>query len=274
MYVMSARATEEGVVKFGDLRVGYSLAGEGRPLVLLHGFFGDSRVWRPQLEELSDEFAVVAWDAPGAGRSSDPPETFRMPEYAECLAGLIGFLGLERPCVVGLSFGATLALELFRRHPEVPRALVLAGAYAGWAGSLPPDVVEQRLSQTIPDLDLPADHVVAKYIPGLLTPAASRAVFNEVAAIMRDFHPAGMKAMTRSLAEANLREVLPRIGIPTLLLYGDRDVRSPLSVAEDLHATIPRSRLVVIPGAGHLSNAEAAERFNTEIRDFLGSVES
>ena len=134
MCVMSAGATEDGVVRFGDLRVGYSLAGEGQALVLLHGFFGDSRVWRPQLEELSDEFAVVAWDAPGAGRSADPAETFRMPEYADCLAGFIGFLGLERPCVVGLSFGATLALELFRRHPEVPRALVLVGAYAGWAG--------------------------------------------------------------------------------------------------------------------------------------------
>lgn len=92
-----------------------------------------------------------------------------MPEYADCLAGFIEFLGLEQPCVVGLSLGATLALELFRRHPEVPRALVLAGAYAGWTGSLPPEAVEQRLKQTIPDLDLPADQVVAKYVSGLLT---------------------------------------------------------------------------------------------------------
>jgi pimeloyl-ACP methyl ester carboxylesterase len=274
MALMTTRVTEDGVFKFGGLRIGYSLAGEGQALVLLHGFFGDSRVWRPQFEGLSDEFAVVAWDAPGAGRSSDPAETFRMTEYAECLAGLIEFLGLEQPCIVGLSFGATLALELFRSHPEVPRALVLAGAYAGWAGSLPPEVVEQRLGETIPDLDMPADRVVAKYIPGLLTRAASPAVFNEVAAIMRDFHRAGMKTMTRSLAEADLRDVLPRIGIPTLLLYGDEDVRSPLGVAEDLHATIPSSRLAVIPGAGHLSNTQAAERFNSEIRNFLRSVDT
>ncbi len=207
---MSARATEDGVFKFGDLSIGYRRAGEGQALILLHGFFGDCRVWRPQLEELSDDFAVVAWDAPGAGRSSDPAQAFRMPEYADCLAGLIEFLGLEQPCVVGLSFGATLALKLFWRHPEVPRGLVLAGAYAGWAGSLPAEVVEQRLKQTIPDLDLPAEQVVAKYIPGLLTQAASPSVFNEVAAIMRDFHPAGMKTMVRSLAEANLRDVLPR----------------------------------------------------------------
>jgi hypothetical protein len=141
-------------------------------------------------------------------------------------------------------------------------------------GPDPPEAVEQRLKQTIPDLDLPAEQVVAKYIPGLLTQAASPSVLNEVAAIMRDFHPAGMKTMVRSLAEANLRDVLPRIGIPTLLLYGDKDVRSPLNVAEDLHAAIAESRLVVIPEAGHLSNTEAAARFNAEIRDFLRSPEA
>jgi pimeloyl-ACP methyl ester carboxylesterase len=151
---------------------------------------------------------------------------------------------------------------------------VLAGAYVGWAGSLPPEAVEQRLKQTIPDLDLPADQVVTKYISGLLTQAASPSVLNEVAAIMRDFHPAGMKTMVRSLAEANLRDLLPRIDIPTLLLYGDKDVRSPLNVAEDLHAAIAESRLVVIPEAGHLSNTEAAARFNAEIRKFLRSSES
>ena len=85
---------------------------------------------------------MVAWDAPGCGRSSDPPETFGMPEYADCLAAFIDALGLERPHVLGLSFGAVLALELYRRHPLVPRTLVLASAYAGWAGSLPAEVVE------------------------------------------------------------------------------------------------------------------------------------
>ena len=223
-------------VDVDGLGVGYQRAGEGAPLVLLHGFFGDSRVWRPQLEGLRDSFAVVAWDAPGAGRSADPPETFRLAEYADRLASFIELLGLKQPYVVGLSFGAALALELFRRHPEVPRALVLAGAYAGWAGSLPPEVVEQRLRQTILDLDLPADHVVTKYIPGLLTQDAPVDVVSEVAAIMRDFHPTGMKAMTRSLAEADLRDVLPRIDVPALLLYGEHDVRSPLTVARDLHS--------------------------------------
>jgi len=257
-------------IEIVGLRIAYERAGHGPPLVLLHGFFGDTRVWRAQLEALSDEYEVVAWDTPGCGQSSDPPGTFRMPDYARCLRGLIEALGMERPHVLGLSFGSTLALELYRQSPQLPRTLVLAAAYAGWTGSLPADVVEQRLRQTIADLDLPADQVVAKYnSPGLLSELAPAAVLVENARIMSDFHPPGMKAMVRALAEADLRDVLRLIDVPTLLLYGDKDVRSPLSVGRALQANIPTSRLVVIPGVGHLSNFEAPERFNDELRVFL-----
>src|SRR3990170_2856200 len=98
----------------------------------------DHREGRRQLEGLSDRFTLVAWDAPGCGASSDPPDTFRMADYADSLAGLIEALGLDRPHVLGLSWGSTLALELYRRRPDIPRSLMLTAAYAGWAGSLPP----------------------------------------------------------------------------------------------------------------------------------------
>lgn len=251
------------------LRIAYERAGEGPPIVLLHGFVGDSREWRRQIDGLSDEFTVVAWDAPGSGRSSDPPESFRMPDYADCLAGFVDALGLGRPHVAGLSFGGGLALELYRRHPTIPITLVLAAAYAGWAGSLPPEVVEQRLRQSLQLADRPPDQFVRAMIPALFSESASAERVDEFAAIMSEFHPAGFRAMARSLAEADLRDVLPRIDVPTLLLYGDKDVRAPLNVAEDLHAAIPTSRLVVLPGVGHMSSLEAAERFNAEVRSFL-----
>lgn len=251
------------------LRIAYERAGEGPPIVLLHGFVGDSREWRRQIDGLSDEFTVVAWDAPGSGRSSDPPESFRMPDYADCLAGFVDALGLGRPHVAGLSFGGGLALELYRRHPTIPMTLVLAAAYAGWAGSLPPEVVEQRLRQSLQLADRPPDQFVRAMIPALFSESASAERVDEFAAIMSEFHPAGFRAMARSLAEADLRDVLPRIDVPTLLLYGDKDVRAPLNVAEDLHAAIPTSRLVVLPGVGHMSSLEAAERFNAEVRSFL-----
>lgn len=240
-------------------------------MVLLHGFFGDHRVWRHQFE-LGDEYTVVAWDAPGCGRSSVPPPTFRMADYADTLAKFIQALGLERPHVVGNSFGGTLALELCVRHPAVPRSLVLGDSYAGWRGSFPAEVVAQRLSQSLPDLELPAEQVVAKWIPGLVTASAPAAAVDELGAIISDFDPEGMRVMIQALAEADLRDALTRIKVPTCLIWGDHDVRSPLPVAQDIHTRIPGSRLVVIAGAGHLSHLEAPERFNAELRAFLGSM--
>jgi pimeloyl-ACP methyl ester carboxylesterase len=77
--------------------------------------------------------------------------------------------------------------------------------------------------------------------------------------------------MARASAE-NLRDVLHLVTVPTLLVYGDTDVRAPLTVAEDLHASISGSRLVVLPGTGHLYNIEAPNVFNGVVRDFLRSV--
>lgn len=255
------------------LRIVYERAGVGPPLVLLHGYVGDGlATWRSQVDALSEEFTVVAWDTPGSGGSSDPPESFRLTDYADCLAAFVNALELGRPHVVGLSFGGGLALELYRRHPEIPTTLVLAGAYAGWAGSLPPEVVEQRLQQALQLADLPSEHLVRAVVPTLFSESASPELVDEFAASVSEFHPAGLRAMARSFAEADLRDVLPRIGVPTLLLYGDQDVRAPLNVAEDLHAAIPGSTLVVLPGVGHVSSVEAADRFNAELRAFLRSA--
>ena len=259
-------------VEIEGLRIAYQRAGGGPPLVFLHGFVGDSREWRRQIGELSDAFTVVAWDAPGSGGSEDPPESFRMPDYADRLAGFIDVLGLDRPHVVGLSFGGALALELYRRHPAIPRTLVLVAAYAGWAGSLPPGVAASRLQLSLELAARPPDEFVQAMTPTLFSASAPAETMKGFAAIMSELHPAGFPAMARALAEADLREVLPRIDVPTLLVYGDQDVRAPLSVAEDLRAAIPTSRLVVLPGVGHMVNVEAPERLTAELRAFVSSV--
>ncbi len=75
--------------------------------------------------------------------------------------------------------------------------------------------------------------------------------------------------MLRAMARADLRAVLPRIDVPTLVLHGELDARSPLAVGETLHQQIPGSQLVVLPGVGHLSNVEAADAFNSAVRAFL-----
>jgi pimeloyl-ACP methyl ester carboxylesterase len=89
------------------------------------------------------------------------------------------------------------------------------------------------------------------------------------AASVRAFHPAGFRAMTWSSGEAVLREILPTVDVPTLLLYGDQDARAPLDVAHALHAAIAGSELVILPDVGHASPVEAPELFNRELRHFL-----
>jgi pimeloyl-ACP methyl ester carboxylesterase len=103
-------------------RLAYRQAGHGAALVLLHGFLCDSRCWKHQLAGLSDRFRVVAWDAPGAGSSSDPPEPFTTANYAHCLAAFLDTIGVERPHVLGLSWGGILAQEFYRLYPDRPRS--------------------------------------------------------------------------------------------------------------------------------------------------------
>ena len=260
------------MIEFDGLRIAYERAGDGPPLVLLHGYVGDGpTTWRRQLEGLSDEFTVVVWDAPGAGRSSDPPGSFGMAGYADCLAGFLNALGLERPHVAGLSFGGALALELSHRHPAIPMTLILASAHAGWAGSLPAEVAEKRLRDALALADLSPEEFVRALLPTMFSEATPAESVDEFGASMLAFHPQGFRAMARALAE-DLRDVLPHVRVPTLLVYGDNDVRAPLTVAENLHAALSGSTLVVLPGAGHLCNIEAPEEFNRAARSFLRDI--
>ena len=103
--------------------------------------------------------------------------------------------------MAGLSFGDALALELYRRHPEVPRSLILASAYAGWAGSLPPDEVDRRLNQVLDLADLPPERFISAVEPTMFEGSTPP----EFLASLSQFHPAGLRAMARAVAEADLR---------------------------------------------------------------------
>jgi pimeloyl-ACP methyl ester carboxylesterase len=252
------------MVEVDGLHIAYERAGSGPALVLLHGYVGDGRTtWRRQLDGLSDEFTVIAWDAPGAGRSTDPPEGFGLDGYADCLAQFLEKLGLATACVAGLSFGGILALALQRRHSAISSALILASAYAGWAGSLPPEVAEQRLRQALALADGAPQAFVGALLPTMFSKTMPPETVDAFRASMQSFHPRGFRAMARASAE-DVRDVLPHVDVPTLLLYGDRDARAPLTVAEALQAAISGSRLVVLPNSGHVCNVEAPDEFNDE----------
>lgn len=250
------------------LSVAYERTGEGPALVLLHGFTHDSRVWRPQLESLSAQFTVIAWDAPGAGQSSDPPETFGIGDWADCLAWLLDAIGLQQAHILGLSWGGLLAQEFYRRHCARVLSLVLADTYAGWKGSLPEPIPEERLAACLRDASLPPREFVPRYLPGMFSESPTQENREELASIMSDFHTVGFRLMATALAQADTRDLLPNIRVPTLLVWGDADKRSPMSVAYQIRDAIPGARLAVISGAGHVSNLEEPAQFNTIVRDF------
>jgi pimeloyl-ACP methyl ester carboxylesterase len=261
---------ETSSVSINGLAVTYRRAGAGPPLVLLHGFTQDSRVWRRQLEGLADTFDVVAWDAPGSGESDEPPERYGITEWADCLARLMDTIGIHRAAIGGVSWGGLLAQELYARHPMKVRALVLVDTYAGWTGSLGASAARERLADAVRDSALAPADFVPRYLPGMFGPAVPAAIRDELATIMADTHPRGFKLMAEALADADTRELLPTIAVPTLLIWGDEDVRSPLAIAHEFRAAIPGSTLLVIPGVGHVSNLERPVAFNRAVREFLG----
>jgi pimeloyl-ACP methyl ester carboxylesterase len=254
------------------LSIAYQRAGSGPALILLHGFLLDSRMWRPQIEALAEDFTVIAWDAPGAGQSDDPAETFGINDWADALARFLDTMSVERAHIVGLSWGGLVAQEFYRRHASRVLCLVLAGTYAGWRGSLPESLCQQRLQGCLQDSLRPAREVVEKYLPGMFSKTVTPAVREELAGIIAQFHPIGFPQMASTLAESDTRNVLPLIDVPTLLVWGDEDERAPLSIGQQMHQSIPGSRLAIIPGAGHVSNLEASQRFTQEVRDFCRSV--
>ncbi|MGH3473608.1 MAG: alpha/beta fold hydrolase [Aeromicrobium sp.] len=249
--------------------VAYERAGEGPPLIFVHGAAGDSRMWSPQLASLSDGFTVVAWDEPGAGRSSDVPEEgFDLADYAHCLAATIEDVGLGPAHVAGLSWGGTVALELYRHHPDLVATLILTDTYAGWKGSLSEEEVRARVAGLHHMLAAPPGEFDAT-LPGLFSGKPQAEVLQLFEAVAADVRPASMKNALLVMAEADQRDLLPHIDVPTLLIWGELDARSPLTVARQFEQAIPGAELVVIPGAGHVSNLERPEQFNQAVREFL-----
>ena len=255
------------VVRTNGLEIAYERVGEGPPLIFVHGGAEDGRVWQPQLAALANEFTVVAWDEPGAGRSSDVPAGFGLAEYAHCLAALIEAIALGQAHVVGLSWGGTVVQELYRHHPELVATLILVDTYAGWKGSLTEDEVRTRVEGVRQMLAAPAEEFDPTY-PGLFAgdpPADFVPLLEHMAASVRR---ESLRTEVLVMAEADQRDLLPRIAVPTLLIWGEQDVRSPLRIARKFEQAIPDARLVVTPDCGHVSNLEQPERFNEAVREF------
>ena len=238
----------------------YEIAGEGPPLVLLHGIGSNSRSWRRQLQGLSGKFTVIAWDAPGYGRSSDPPDKPIKPSirfYVDCLRSLVDSLELKDISLLGHSAGGVVAQEFYRAYPDYVRALVLADTrhVASQAG------LEDRLRsiRTITSAQLAAERA-----PKLLRRSAPAELIREVESIMSEVRAAGYEFAAIALAESDTRDVIRNLHVPTLLIWGSEDEITP--VWDEIPSGV---ELRIIPDAGHLCYIEQPEQFNEIVSVFL-----
>ena len=255
-------------VEVCGLRLAYRRAGHGRTVMFVHGGVEDSRTWTPQLDALSDEFTVIAWDEPGAGGSEDVPDEFGLSDYADCLAGMVRALGASPASFVGLSWGTTVILELYRRHPAVVRSMVLADGYAGWRGSLGAKEADARFVAVRAALAGPAMRFDPT-LPGLFAGDPPALFVPLMEAMAADVRRRSMLTALSAMTQADLTDVLSSVQVPTQLIWGALDARSPLSVAREFERRIPGASLAVIPDCGHVSNLEAPGPFNELVRGFL-----
>jgi pimeloyl-ACP methyl ester carboxylesterase len=252
----------------------YESAGRGgTPLLLVHGYPLDRSMWRPQLDALSDVARVIAPDLRGFGESPAAGETSSMDDYAWDLARLLGSIDQTSAVVCGLSMGGYVAMAFAARYPTAVRGLILANTRAG-ADS---DAAREARRGAIEKARTEGVGAIADaMLPKMLTDA-TRAARPELAAQVRGMiarQPVGgVTAALRGMMERPDRTSwLSSIAAPTLVITSDADALIPQTESAAMAQAIPRSKLVVIPGAAHLSNVENPDAFNKAVREFLGTL--
>ena len=256
-----------------DGAIAWREAGEGDVLLFLHGLGGSRTAWAPQIETLSTRWRCVAWDMPGYGASS-PISPLSFEAIADAITELLDRLGVESAHLCGLSFGGHHALHTALRHPYRVRSLVLANTSAAFGGDgTDPD--EWRRLRTAPlDAGLTLADIADEVISSIAAPGFWGVERNRTAAAMARIPDAGFRAACELLPCHDVRHRLGEIAAPTLVMVGELDEETPPAYAAEIAEGIPNSRLEVIPGAGHLTPAEAPDAFNQRVGEFLGSLPS
>jgi 3-oxoadipate enol-lactonase len=252
----------------------YDDAGSGPPVVLLHAFPLCRDMWHPQRDALSAEYHVFVPDLRGFGGSSPFHRTPSVEDMADDVAALLDVLKLTEPVVLGgLSMGGYVALAFARRHAAKLRALVLADTKAE-ADSAEAKANRDKLIEFARGHS-PTD-VVDQLLPKLLgdqTRAQRPQVAEEVRKIAALQTTGGIIAALQALRDRpDATPGLAATSVPTLVIVGAEDTLTPPSAAQALAKGIRGARLTTIDGAGHLSNMEQPDAFNSAVRDFLRSL--
>ncbi len=247
----------------------YLEEGQGVPILFLHGIGGGAAVFQPQLAHFGQRYRALAWEMPGYAGSAPLP-LVTMTALAAALAGFIKALGLDHPILVGHSLGGMIVQRLLAEAPHIARAVVLSQTSAVFGGR-DPAWADAFVAAKLGPLD--AGHSMET-----LAPEAIRDTIGD------DADPAGVAAATASFAAVpdssyrdmvlampgfDMRDALPRIAVPTLVLAGSLDRSAPPAGCERMAHRIPGARYVLLDGAGHLAHAERPTAFNAALDEFL-----
>jgi pimeloyl-ACP methyl ester carboxylesterase len=252
-------------------RLYYETAGDGPPVVFLHGFSLDARMWDDQWEAFAQRHRVVRYDLRGFGRSAAEPVAYREDDD---LCALLDHLNIARAHVIGLSMGAVYAVDFAIVHPERVHALVpVDGAPSGSAGPMPPGPPQAEALAAAGR----EDEALAGWLADpFFTPAHEQpAVAERLREIVSGYGWwAAKNPRLRRRLDPPAAGRLGEITAPTLVVVGERDVPRLRETAEELASGIRDARLLVLPGVGHMANMEAPETFNAAVLEFLARVGS
>jgi len=264
---------------------GHNLAyldvGQGRPVILIHGFGGSMWQWEHQQRPLSAEFRLITPDLIGSGLSDKPDIEYRPDQMLDYFVGFMDALRIPQATLVGNSMGAGLAIGMALAHPDRVSQLVLVDG-------LPANVRERVTSPSIQRaLDTPAPSWLASFGNWLFGGVMIESVLKEIVHDPALLTPAVIERSNRNRQRPGMirplmtvRDSLPlwesgfarRIGEidhPTLIVWGEEDRVFPLVIGEELQRMIKGSSLVRIPNAGHIPQWERPDLANRAMIDFL-----
>lgn len=228
--------------------VRYEAAGEGEPVVLVHGLSGSTRWWSRNVPALARQYRVYLVDLPGFGTMRSLRRRFVLAEAASWLSEWMKVVGLERVHLVGHSMGGYVSVRLAATQPEVVRRLVLVAPAGVPAG-------RSMLGHLIPLL-LAARHATPSFMPVLIRDALKMG-------------PMTLWRAARDLLAEDVREDLRKIESPTLLVWGENDPLIPPTVGDLLQEEIPNSRLILLRNAGHVPMFDRPREFDAALLAFL-----
>jgi pimeloyl-ACP methyl ester carboxylesterase len=233
-------------------------AGRGDPVVVLHGWGGRIESMAPVISCLSDRFAVTAIDLPGFGESPVPAGAWGTADYAEFISDLCVERGIDRARFVGHSFGAKVSIYLAATHDRLVEKLVLTGS----SGLTSAPSFKVRAKRGVSR--------AARFAGRFGTPGerVRSAVYRRIAS--QDYRDAGpLKPILVKVVNEDVSHFLPRINVPTLLVWGTEDDAVPVTHARQMEELIPDAGLVLFEGVGHFAYLDESERFCRIVRHFF-----